>query len=340
MNRKPCLLVALCIAIACPLWAADKAPAEKPPTQPTTTTAKPKPPEPPAFTTAETAGPDFAIQGEYEGDLGSGKLGAQVIALDKSQFHAVFHKGGLPGAGWDGSPKIEMDGKSDSSKTAFAGAWQTTITEGALTGKTDKGESFTLKRVIRKSPTEGLEPPAGAVVLFNGKNADAWAGGKMDDRKLLSSGTKCKQAFKDMTMHIEFLLPFKPGARGQGRGNSGVYVQDRYEIQVLDSFGLKGLDNECGGIYKQSSPKVNMCFPPLQWQTYDIEFQGATFDAGKKTKNAVLTIKHNGVVIQDKLELKSSTPGGKPETADGGPIQLQGHGNPVYFRNIWVVEKK
>ena len=308
--------VILCVVTALPLLAAE---------------TKPKKPEPPAYTTPETAGPDFALQGEYAND----KLGAQVIALDGGQFRAVFFQGGLPGAGWDGSAKVEEE-----SPAKFTGPWPAEIKDGTLTGKTDKGEAFTLQRMVRHSPTEGAKPPAGAVVLFDGTSADGWAGGKMDERKLLFCGTKSKQAFKDFTLHAEFVLPFKPAARGQSRGNSGVYLQDRYEIQVLDSFGLKGLDNECGGIYHVVAPKVNMCFPPLQWQTYDIDFQAARFDeAGKKIKNAVVTIRHNGVVIHENQEIPKQTGGGKPETADPGPIQLQGHGNPVFFRNIWVVAK-
>jgi hypothetical protein len=110
---------------------------------------------------------------------------------------------------------------------------------------------------------------------------------------------------------------------------------------VLDSFGLKGEDNEAGGIYHTSKPKLNMCFPPLSWQTYDIDFEAARWDAeGKKTKNAVLTVKLNGVLVQDHVDVPQPTPGGAKETAEPGPIQLQGHGNPVFFRNIWVVEKK
>jgi hypothetical protein len=163
----------------------------------------------------------------------------------------------------------------------------------------------------------------------------------MDDRKLLAAGCKSKESFSDFTAHLEFLLPFKPLGRGQDRGNSGVYVQDRYEIQVLDSFGLKGENNECGGIYTFAKPAVNICFPPLTWQTYDIDFTTAKYDdSGKKLKNAILTLRHNGVVIHDNLELKGPSPGnGKPEDGTGGPFQLQGHDNPVFYRNIWVVRK-
>ena len=131
-----------------------------------------------------------------------------------------------------------------------------------------------------------------------------------------------------------------PFARGQGRGNSGMYIQGRYEVQVLDSFGLDGKNNECGGIYSISEPKVNMCLPPLSWQTYDYDFTAAKYDAdGKKVKNARVTIKHNGVVIHDDLELPNHTPGKHPEADSPGLLYLQGHGNPFVYRNVWVVEK-
>ena len=131
-----------------------------------------------------------------------------------------------------------------------------------------------------------------------------------------------------------------PTARGQGRGSSGVYIQSRYECQVLDSFGLESEDNECGGIYSIAKPTINMCFPPLSWQTYDIDFTAAKFDdEDNKTENARVTIKHNGVVIHDDLELTHGTPGRLPEGTEPEPVFLQDHGNPVVFRNIWVVEK-
>jgi hypothetical protein len=290
------------------------------------------------FLEPKEAGPDFAVQGEYVGE----NCAAQVIALGGGKFNVVGWSKGLPGAAEDIEKKVEVAAERKDGKVVFDGeGWKGTIENGQIRGTNKEGQSWDLKRVERKSPTLGAKPPAGAVVLFDGKNTDAWQNGHMDDRKLLQAGTKSKQAFGDCTIHLEFRTPFKPTARGQGRGNSGVYVQDRYECQVLDSFGLKGENNEAGGIYTISKPRVNMCFPPLSWQTYDIDFTAARFDAeGKKTQNARMTVRHNGVVVQDNVEVPKPTGGGQKETAAPGPIQLQGHGNPVFYRNVWVVEKK
>ena len=299
----------------------------------------------PVYLDPAEAGPDFAVQGEYVGSIGGDKdkkIGIQVWAMGDGKFHACFLNGGLPGAGWDQKAKVEIEGQTKDGKTVLEGkGYEAVIEDEKLTARTDKGDKIVAEKVLRKSPTLGAKPPAGAVVLFDGAGADAWQGGHMDKRNLLCSGCKSKQAFQDFTLHVEFITPFRPAARGQGRGNSGVYLQDRYEIQVLDSFALAGRNNECGGIYSKADPKVNMCLPPLSWQTFDFDFTAARFDeSGKKTKNAVVTIKHNGVVIHDNCEIPGPTGGGKKETAEPGPFQLQGHGNPVFYRNIWVVEKK
>ena len=287
----------------------------------------------------EKAGPDFADQGEYLNDWGGG----QVIALGEGKFRLVILKGGLPGAGWDKEVRQESEGKREGDKIVFEKSendFTHRLANGVLTTATPNGDEYKMNKTSRASPTLGAKPPPGAIVLFDGSSADAWTGGHLDERRLLAAGTKSKRGFTNFTLHVEFLLPFKPLGRGQDRGNSGVYLQDRYEVQVLDSFGLKGDNSECGAIYSKLKPDVNMCFPPLVWQTYDIEFTAARFDAdGKKTKNAVATVKHNGVTIHDHAEINGPTGGGAPETPQGGPIQLQGHGSPVFFRNIWVVEK-
>jgi hypothetical protein len=198
-----------------------------------------------------------------------------------------------------------------------------------------------LKKVTRKSPTLGARPPKGAIVLFDGSNTEAWESAKLIGKKLLgATGASSRRKFGDHLLHIEFRTPFMPAARGQGRGNSGVYIQSRYECQVLDSFGLGGEDNECGGIYSIARPAVNMCFPPLSWQTYDIDFTAARYDEkGNKTKNARVTIKHNGIVIHQDLELPHGTPGRHSEGPEPDSVFLQDHGNPVAFRNVWIVEK-
>jgi len=301
----------------------------------------------PAILDPAKAGPDYLIQGEYRGNAENGQMvGAQVIALGDGAFEAVFSHGGLPGnRAYDPEKRVRVQGKMEGGKARFGTpgtGWSATAGEKQMDGQTDQGVKFSIKRTTRKSRTLEMKPPAGAVVLFDGTSTDAWQNGKMTEDKLLMAGTRTKQAFGDFTLHVEFRTPWMPAARGQARGNSGVYVQDRYEIQVLDSFGLAGADNECGGIYKQSKPRVNACYPPLSWQTYDIDFEAARFDAaGNKTKNAVITVRHNGYLIHDKLSLTSNTPGGgkNKEDATPGAIFFQDHGNPVHFRNVWIVPK-
>ncbi|MCC2669617.1 MAG: hypothetical protein K0Q72_2088 [Armatimonadetes bacterium] len=294
----------------------------------------------------EKAGPEYALQGEYVGKTGDKTLGAQVIALGNDTFQAVFLPGGLPGEGWDGKTRVRVDGKRVGDSVSFEASstgWSGSLAEGKLAGQSKDGARFSLGKVSRSSTTMGLKPPSGALVLFDGSSADAWVNGKMDEHGLLEAGTRTKKDFHDFTLHVEFRTPFKPTARGQSRGNSGLYLLNRYEVQILDSFGLDGAFNECGAMYRQKPPDVNMCLPPLAWQTYDIDFQAARWDAaGTKQKNAVITIRHNGVVVHNNYEITGPTGGAarRPEVGDQGPISFQNHGNPVMLRNVWIVEKK
>ncbi len=295
------------------------------------------------------ADPDFAVQGEYVGESAgkAEKWAAQVIALGAGKFDVKFFKGGLPGDGWDGKTALSAKAESSSGRTEVREGDKVlaSIADGVMTHADPKGSP--LRKIERKSPTLGAKPPDGAVVLFGGPDdVSKWDKGKLaelSDGKFLAvsktGSIRSKQAFGAFKAHVEFRLPWMPNSRGQGRANSGVYVQDRYEIQVLDSFGLKGENNECGGVYTQFKPLVNMCYPPMQWQTYDIEFTPAKFEGDKKVKPARLTVLHNGVKIHDGVELKGPCPGGKPETPSPGPFQLQDHGDPVVYRNVWVVEK-
>jgi hypothetical protein len=188
--------------------------------------------------------------------------------------------------------------------------------------------------------------PANAVVLFDGKDLSQWVGSggspapwKLQDGYMVANGgdIRSKREFGDCQIHVEFWLPNMSPATGQARANSGVYVADSYEVQVLDSYGLDSKDNDCGAIYSFAAPTVNACRPPEQWQTYDILFKAARFDeSGKKTSDAVMSVMQNGVWIHNCLDVPHKTPGGvdDPKT---GPIRLQDHGCPIRFRNIWVI---
>lgn len=290
---------------------------------------------------------DYKMQGEYSGSVSADgeelKFGLQVIALGDGSFTGVGYRGGLPGDGWDMSnPKRVENVKSADGKLSLT-AWDATVevVDGVASVHAEGQNLGKLSKVERKSPTLGQKPPQGAVVLFDGSSVEEWEHrGKpanMTKDGLLKQGAQSKKTFGDHKLHIEFLLPYMPKARGQGRGNSGLYLQGRYEVQMLDSFGLSGENNECGGIYSIKKPDENMCFPPMQWQTYDVEFHAAEFKDGKKVKDAWMTVAHNGVVIHEKVKLpKKTTAAPNNEGPEPGFIYLQNHGNEVRYRNIWV----
>ncbi|OAI53323.1 hypothetical protein AYO47_04980 [Planctomyces sp. SCGC AG-212-M04] len=271
---------------------------------------------------AAAADPDFALQGEYEAE----QLGVQVVAQGGGEFLIVRFTGGLPGAGWNGKERKVADGDADAVRGMI--------------------ESLKLKKADRKSPTLGAKPPANAITLFDGtqKSLDEhWKPGvKLSQEGLLIPAATTKESFNDFSIHLEFRLPYMPKARGQGRANSGMYLHGRYEVQILDSFGLEGKNNECGGLYSVRDPDLNMCLPPLVWQTYDGDFTAPRFNAdGKRTSNSRMTVRLNGVAVHQDVELSKLTPGNLlKDDATPGPLFLQDHGNPVRFRNIWIVKRE
>jgi hypothetical protein len=290
---------------------------------------------------------DFAYQGEYAGltldPHGSHcyrRVGLQVVALGDGQFGAVSYDGGLPGEGWFGGYKTLLRGQLRNSVLELVSeSGDVFVTPTVATMNTRRqGMIGAIHKQSRISPTLGAVAPHGAIQLFDGTTTEHFKDGTITEYGWLDKGTELLETFHDFTLHVEFKLPYMPYARGQGRGNSGVYLQSRYEVQVLDSFGLEGRDNECAAVYKYRRPDVNMCFPPLQWQTYDISFRSPRFDAyGNKTSDARLTLVHNGVTVHNNIALKRKTGAGKDESPLLLPIKLQDHGNPVHFRNIWIV---
>lgn len=227
-------------------------------------------------------------------------------------------------------------------------------------------------KIAKKEDTEHVKSvpaPKGAVVLFGGKNLDGWVyKDKGKDKKtrpakwkLLDDGVMqvdggdihTEQTFDGkFTLHVEFRVPYEPKKGGQDRGNSGVYVQGRYEVQVLDSYGIEKLGmGDCGSIYGVAVATKNVCKAPTIWQSYDIEFTSPKCDKeGKISEAGRMTVTFNGVMIHDDVPLKRKNKAGKDEfvtnTTSGmggdpckpGPIMLQDHGHPVQYRNVWLLK--
>lgn len=215
------------------------------------------------------------------------------------------------------------------------------IKNGKLTGKFtgELGEgTFEAPKSKGKSKTLGAKPPKHAIVLFDGETASGWKDMtwpiKNGALEVGQDNLQVKAQHSNFRLHIEFRTPFMPAATGQDRGNSGVYLQGKYEVQVLDSFGIYPLkDNDCGGIYRVKAPGVNATLPPGQWQTYDI-----TYLEGNGSSKPRITVALNGVVLMDRVEIPAAliekgTGGG---TSEPGFLMLQNHGNPVQFRNVWA----
>jgi hypothetical protein len=191
--------------------------------------------------------------------------------------------------------------------------------------------------------------PSDAVVLFSGENLDAFQGGdKWEIAEGVATakggGLTSKEKFGSCQVHVEFATPAEVKGKGQGRGNSGIYLMGRYEVQVLDSYENETyFDGQCASIYKQQPPMVNASRKPGEWQSLDIIFTAPQFnDDGSVSKPAYVTVLHNGVLVHNHFELRGGTSYVEApkysKHADKEPLQIQFHGNPVRFRNIWLRE--
>jgi hypothetical protein len=246
-------------------------------------------------------------------------------------------------------------GETDSQLSYEAEGWKFTFSGDSCLGYGNRTSFKMIKRKI-VSPTLGLSAPENAVSLLNNNTLSKWKHDdgrdsltwKLKDGVLetvsgfwnkqqnresgIGGSIRTKKEFGDLHLHAEFRYPVESGKQGQGRGNSGLFLHGVGEIQILNSYALGGYWNECGSIYKKHPPKVNAAAPPLQWQTYDVDLILPRFNAdGEKLSNAILTVRLNGIVIHNNLEIESN--------AAKVSIGLQDHINRLQYRNIWVLEK-
>lgn len=288
--------------------------------------------------------PDFVAQGEYAGSMDDEIVALQLAARGSGEFRGLLYRGGFPGHGWDGEDPLEVTAQ----RTEEEGI---RLQGEALEGRLQEGvvllelgtDWAQLEKVERTSPTMGAEPPDEAIVLFDGSDLEHWdENTEMTEDGLLKEGARTADDYGDMFLHMEYKLGFMPDASGQRRSNSGVYIQNRYEVQLLDSFAELPTSNGNASFYREQAPLLNMTYPPLHWQTYDISFRAPRFDDdGDKVENVRVTVYHNGVLIHDDVELSGGTgAGGRRGEVDKALTYLQAHGSggQARFRNLWLVE--
>jgi hypothetical protein len=309
------------------------------------------------------APPEAEVQGLYEGAPADGattvKLEARVVAQGNGNYNVFLRE--LRSA--SDTAQAELHAKTEGDRVTLAGRsgnveWKGVLSDGTIEGQREPGGKFQVRRVEKKSPALGKKPPRGAVVLLDGKDfselvlpggarwdVDKLNVGKDGSIQVPKGGMNSKRSFDgSLDLHVEFQIPLMPAAHSQGRGNSGVFLPNSDEVQVLDSFGeTTYLGGGCGGIYAYKDPdtmdlieslkgkpecRFNLSsLPPLAWQTYDIEYR---VEKGGKPR---ATVWHNGAKIHDRVELRSPNVGESPK----GKLHFQDHGNPVRYRNIWVL---
>lgn len=295
----------------------------------------------PAVTDLANVDETYQYLGEFMGTWQGAPVGIQVSThKGELPFYAKIFQGGLPGAGWDKSKPKLLDGSLAGSQLRLSNAEGTAQLDVTPTTATlAEGEARAeFQKVARRSVTLGLTPPPGAKVLFDGTDVTSFKSAKMTPDGLLAAGAETVDPIGSCRIHLEFRTPFMPFSADQKRGNSGVYIQRRYEVQILESFGQDIVFNGCAALYRQREPNLNMALPPLVWQTYDIFFTAARFDeAGNRTTQAQISVIHNGVPVHYKTAIATKTGAGKPEGAEPLPLLLQDHSDPIVYRNVWLL---
>jgi hypothetical protein len=263
-----------------------------------------------------------------------------VIKLKSTNTPAAGVELGFTGASEQGKNEskhsVQLDGKlsgKDRKSLNFSASLKGDLGDGNLNGAIQ----------VKKSPTLGAPPPKDAVVLFDGKQTNLWENFRFllnnDGSMQVQDGNlESKEKARSFQLHLEFRTPFMPTGEGQARGNSGVYLQSIYEVQVLDSFGLYPLQiNDCSSIYGVKKAQGNACLPPMEWQTYDITY---LHGSGTEANPPMITVVHNGETVIDRAKVPTDKigKGGGGGNPKGGVLMLQDHGNPVQYRNIWLVK--
>jgi hypothetical protein len=313
---------------------------------------------PPAKATTPTKErlPD-PVTGEYSGKVSRPgqdiKAEAKVIGTGSEEYEVVltWTEGGKGNTiRWPArveGGKVIFDGQNDAMEVVGVIADQklTATVKGKFEGK------FNLEYTRRTSRTEGDPPLEGGEVLLpyaEGKPTstaewtnDTWKA-QPDGSMLVGKGNNStKKSFGDCRLHIEFYIPYEPDCKGQDRGASGVFLQGRYEIQILDSFGQDPTIDGCGAITGVRVPRPGAPLPPARWQTYDIVFRAPVLDGDTVLKPAIITVVQNGMKIHDIIKVDKATAGGVAgPPVEKSPLMLQEHGSPVRFRNIWIKELK
>lgn len=290
---------------------------------------------------------NYSLLGEFVGTvaISEGKqepLGLQIRPIGNNNFDALQYAGGLPGQELYKPELLKLVGtRSGDFVILSGGPWAIFVEKDHCLLVSREGNRIgRLERIVRTSPTLGAEAPKDAIILFDGKNTDQFVTANMTEDGLLIQGAEIKPMLNDFNLHVEFKLPYMPAKNDQERGNSGIYLQSRYEMQVLDSFAQETKFNGCGSIYRYKAPDLNMCLPPLQWQTYDIVFTAPRWAAdGTKIRNATVTSWLNGIKIQDNVSIENKTGAGKPEEPVLLPTKIQDHKDQVRFRNIWAIDR-